>query len=153
MLSSRPANVGPEAQEDGNVAKELSVGASGIATRVVQDNDLASKLAADAGDSFPATLSTARLVALIELAASRALKPILEKGEVSVGTSLSVEHLQATPQGSSLRARARFVGMDGEAYRFEVAVEDEGGEIARATHVRRVVEGAKWLEDARHRAG
>lgn len=130
---------------------ELAVGASGIATRVVQESDLASKLAAEPGDAFPATLSTTRLVAMMELAASRALKPILEKGEASVGTALALQHLAATPQGTSLRARARFTGRDGDAYVFEVVVEDEGGEIGRGEHRRRVVEAAKWLEEARHR--
>lgn len=132
---------------------ELAVGASGIATRVVQESDLASKLAAEPGDSFPATLSTTRLVAMMELAASRALKPILEKGEASVGTALSLLHLAPTPQGTSIRARARFTGRDGDAYVFEVAVEDEGGEIGRGEHRRIVVEAAKWVEGARHRQG
>ena len=132
---------------------ELAVGASGIATRVVQESDLASKLAAEPGDSFPATLSTTRLVAMVELAASRALRPILEKGEASVGIALSLQHLAPTPQGTSLRARARFTGRDGEAYAFEVLVEDEGGEIGRAEHRRIVVEAAKWVDTARRRQG
>jgi predicted thioesterase len=130
---------------------ELAVGASGIATRVVQESDLASKLAAEPGDSFPATLSSTRLVGMIELAASRALKPILEKGEASVGTGLSVTHLAPTPQGASLRARARFTGRDGDAYVFDVTVEDEGGPVGRGEHRRIVVEAAKWVEEARHR--
>ena len=130
---------------------ELAVGASGIATRVVQESDLASKLTAEPGDSFAATLSTARLVAVVELAASRAMKPILEKGEATVGTALSLKHLAPTPQGTSLRARARFTGRDGDAYVFDVVVEDEGGEVGRAEHRRAVVDAAKWLDEARHR--
>ena len=120
---------------------------------MIQESDLATKLAAEPGDSFPATLSTTRLVGLVELAASRALKPILEKGEASVGTGLSLTHLAPTPQGTHVRARARFTGRDGDAYVFEIAVEDEGGEIARAEHRRVVVEAAKWLDEARHRQG
>lgn len=132
---------------------ELAVGASGIATRMVQESDLATKLAAEPGDHFPATLSTTRLVAMVELAASRAMKSILDKGEATTGAGLSLAHLQPTPQGSSLRARARFTGRDGELYVFEVLVEDEGGEIARGEHRRRLVEAAKWVEEAKQRQG
>lgn len=130
---------------------ELAVGASGIATRVVQESDLASKLAAEPGDSFSATLSTARLVAVMELAASRAMKPILENGEATVGIAMTVSHPAPTPQGTSLRARARFTRRDGDAYVFEVVAEDEGGEVGRAEHRRQIVDAAKWLEEARHR--
>lgn len=131
--------------------KSLAPGASGAATLIVRDSDLAAALSPDHAPLFPPVFATARMVAFMELAAGRALAPVLEPGEMSVGVALNVKHTAATPPGSTVRATARFVGMAGRFYRFEVTAEDDSGEIGRGTHERAIVEVARLIAGAEKR--
>nr|WP_283254670.1 hotdog domain-containing protein [Luteimonas galliterrae] len=91
------------------------------------------------------------MVALMELAASRVLHAELSEGELSVGVDMHIAHTAATPVGAEVIAEARFVGMAGKLYRFEVAARDAGGEIGRGTHQRAVVASARLLAGAERR--
>jgi predicted thioesterase len=79
------------------------------------------------------------MVALMELAAARVLRPYLREGEASVGVSVDVVHSAATPPGVTVTATARFVGREGKLFLFEVSAVDNAGEIGRGTHKRAVV--------------
>ena len=118
---------------------ELSPGAAGKASIVVGEGDLASVLATEAGDAFPRVLATARMIALMELAASRALRPLLSDGEMSVGVNLDVSHTAATPPGVTATATGTFLRMEGKLYVFEVVASDPGGEVGRGLHRRAIV--------------
>jgi fluoroacetyl-CoA thioesterase len=131
--------------------REPTPDASGTASWIVQDSDLASALSEDHADSFPPVFATARMVALMELAAARALAPLLAEGELSVGVSLDVRHTAATPPGARVTARARFVGRNGKFYRFEVEVFDDGGPVGHATHDRAIVTAERLVEGAKKR--
>ncbi len=117
---------------------ELAPGATGRASLVVGEGDLASILSAE-GDAFPRVFSTSRMIALMEIAASRALVPLLSEGELSVGVNLDVAHTAATPPGATVTATGKFLRMEGKVYVFEVAAEDPGGEIGRGLHRRAIV--------------
>ncbi|HUM02952.1 MAG TPA: hotdog domain-containing protein [Thermoanaerobaculia bacterium] len=118
---------------------ELSPGAAGRVSIVVGEGDLASVLAGVTGDSFPRVLATARMIALMEIAAARALVPLLGEGELSVGVNLDVSHTAATPPGATVTATGTFLRMEGKLYVFEVVAEDGGGEIGRGLHRRAIV--------------
>jgi predicted thioesterase len=126
-------------------------GATGTVELVVGDDDLASRLVFDPHDAYPAVFATTRMIALMEVAASRVLKPLLRPGELSVGVTVDVRHSAATPRGATVRASARFLGLKGKLYAFEVRAEDEGGEIGRGTHERAIVEVARLLAGAADR--
>lgn len=130
---------------------ELAPGATTTAEQVVTEADLASALSES--DDFPPVFATARMVALMEVAASRAMLPVLAEGELSVGVSVDVTHSAATPPGSTVRASAKFVGVEGKLYVFEVTAEDEGGEIGRGIHRRAVVHTDRLLAGAARRTG
>jgi fluoroacetyl-CoA thioesterase len=132
-------------------SNELSPGASAEAKWIVAESDLASALSNEHADSFPPVFATARMVALMELAAARVLTPILEPGELSVGVFLDVRHTAATPPGSAVTARARFLGREGKFYRFEVEAFDEGGSIGRAIHDRAIVTVDRLVRGAARR--
>jgi fluoroacetyl-CoA thioesterase len=51
----------------------------------IQSSDLARELSIDLGDDFPEVYATSRMIALMELAAARLMKPLLFKDELSVG--------------------------------------------------------------------
>jgi fluoroacetyl-CoA thioesterase len=122
---------------------EPSPGTTAAVERVVEDGDLASAFTPGPGDGFPRVLATARMVALMEVAAARVLAPFHGPDEKSVGVSLETTHTAATAPGTTVRAHARYVGRDGKFYAFEVWAEDEAGEIGRGKHSRAIVEGAR----------
>ena len=131
--------------------RALAPGATGTATLLVTSEDTASALSAEHGPLFPAVLATARLIAWLELAAGRALAPILEPGEQSVGVLVDVRHGAPTPVGGTVRATARFVGLEGKLYRFEVFAEDDAGEIGRGTHARAIIDAQRLVAGAEKR--
>ena len=114
----------------------------------VGEADLASVLADAPGDAFPPVFATSRMVALMEIAASRCLQPLLEEGELSVGVTVDVRHTAATPVGAKVTATARYLGPNGKLHRFEVVVEDPGGEVGRGFHDRAIVGVRRLLESA-----
>jgi fluoroacetyl-CoA thioesterase len=124
----------------------------GRAERLVDENELASALAVDGDEAFPAVYATSRMVALMERAAARLMQPLLGAGELSVGVQLDVRHMVPTPPGATVRAEARFVGMEGKLYRFEVVAFDGAGEIGRGQHSRAIVEAARLVAGAARRA-
>ena len=119
---------------------ELEIDATSTAHLVVGANDLASSLSSEYGDSFPAVLATARMVALMETAAARALQPLLGPGELSVGVTVDITHSAPTPPGVLVTATARYTGREGKLFVFEIMAHDQGGEIGRGSHKRAIVE-------------
>src|SRR5215510_1726625 len=117
----------------------LDPGAHASVTWRVSDADLASAIGVGMSDIFPGVLATARMIALMEVAASRVLRPLLAEGELSVGVTVDVSHSAATPPGATVRATARFIRREGKMYVFEVWAEDDGGEIGRGVHKRAIV--------------
>lgn len=62
---------------------------------LVQSSDLAKELSISVDDEFPEVLATSRMIALLELAAARMMKPLLSSGQLSVGVNVNVNHLAA----------------------------------------------------------
>lgn len=124
---------------------------TGSAEMTVDGADLASVLNQRPGDGFPAVLATVRMIGLMELAASRALHPLLQEGELSVGVTVDVAHTAATPMGAKVTAEARFVSREGKLFVFEVTAHDPGGEIGRGTHKRAIVSADRLSAGAARR--
>lgn len=119
---------------------ELEIGATATAELVVGPQDLASSISNEHGDAFPAVLATARMVALMEMAAARVMQEQLGPGELSVGVTVDIIHTAPTPPGVRVIASARYLGREGKLFVFEISAEDEGGEIGRGSHKRAIVE-------------
>jgi predicted thioesterase len=129
----------------------LTIGSSATASLCVDGHDLATTLNQTTEDAFPAVLATARMIGLMELAASRAMRAVLADGQVSVGVSIDVAHTAATPIGVAVSAEARFVGMEGKLFLFELFARDAGGEIGNGSHRRAAVWSARLLQGAARR--
>jgi fluoroacetyl-CoA thioesterase len=127
------------------------VGSTASARLTVAQSDLASALNLEPSDAFPPVFATSRMVALMELAAARVLRPNLRAGELSVGVSLEVVHTAATPLGATVTATAKFVGRDGKLFLFEVSAADNAGEIGRGTHKRAIVTTERLVAGAAQR--
>jgi predicted thioesterase len=132
---------------------EPEIGSTASAELVVGASDLASSLRLGPEDAFPPVFATARMVALMEVAAARLLRPHLGPGELSVGVTVDVTHSAATPEGVPVRATARYLGRDGRLHLFEVIAFDRGGEIGRATHRRAIVSSDRLVAGAARRNG
>jgi fluoroacetyl-CoA thioesterase len=131
--------------------KQPDIGLTASAEIRVTDNDLASALRFERGDEFPAVFATSRLVALMEVAASRVLRPFLEEGELSVGVAVDIVHTAATPLGGVVTATAKFVRQEGKLFVFEVFASDGAGEVGRGTHKRAVVLTSRLVAGAAKR--
>ncbi len=117
-------------------------------TYQVQTKDLAKALSISEQDDFPEVLATSRMVALMELAAARLMKPLLSDGELSVGVNITVNHLAATPDNEEVKAVAVYQGMAGKLYKFDVELYDNGGKVGSGTHTRAIVETERLLKRA-----
>jgi predicted thioesterase len=126
----------------------MNIGESSEARMTVGTADSARALAISAADDFPEVFATARMIALMELAAARGMKRDLADGQLSVGVGVNVRHLAATPVGVEVRAVATFLGMDGKLFRFRVEAFDPGGLIGEGEHTRAIVSVERLLAGA-----
>ena len=132
---------------------ELALGEVGRAELVVQPSDCASDLnVGNAPDEkFPPVFATTRMIALMEMAGARLLKPLLQEGEMSVGVTVDIIHSAATPIGAKVTATATYRGRDGNLFVFDVIANDPGGEIGRGTHKRAIISRERLLSGAAKR--
>ena len=129
----------------------LNVGDTADATFVVQPSDTAKALSISPQDDFPDVFATSRLVALMELAAARALKPLLQEGQLSVGVALNIRHTAATPVGGKVRAVATYLGPEGKLFRFKVQAFDDAGPIGEGEHTRAIIDAERLVSGAARR--
>lgn len=122
----------------------IEIGLQGLAETLVEKEDTAS--AVGSGDLM--VYATPCMVALMEGAACESVAPFLADGESTVGVSMDVKHLSATPVGMEVRAESKVTAVDGRKITFEIVAYDEAGEIGRATHERVIVKADRFLEKA-----
>jgi predicted thioesterase len=95
---------------------------------------------------LPPVYSTPDMIRLMETAAFRALQPYCEGDEISVGTSIHVEHRAASGIGSRIRAEAVLESFDGRFYTVRVTARDDTQEIGRGTVRRAMVRVGRFVE-------
>jgi len=127
------------------------VGHTAEASLTVQQSDTAEALSLSPDDAFPAVFATSRMIALMELAAARLLRPLLGPGQLSVGVEVDVKHGAATPVGGRVRAVATYLGPEGKLHRFRVEAFDDAGSIGTGEHVRAIVGTERLLTGAARR--
>jgi len=131
----------------------LKQGDQAEASFSVQCSDTALALAISDIDVFPEVFATSRMIALMEVAAARAMRPLLQPGQLSVGVSLNVRHTAATPVGCSVRAVATFSGVEGKLMRFRLEAFDEAGPIGDGEHTWAVIDTERLMLGASRRRG
>jgi len=129
----------------------IEVGAAAEISLVVQPSDTAKALSISPQETFPDVLATSRMIALMELAAARAMRPLLQSGQLSVGVTVNVKHTAATPVGCVVRAVATYLGPEGKLYRFKVEAFDEAGLIGEGEHTRAIIATDRLLAGAERR--
>jgi len=122
--------------------RPVPAGTKGTYEFTVGHKDLAGTMA----PSLPPVLATAMMSLAMEMAAMDALSAYLEPGEMTVGAIVNVTHTAATPEGWKVRAEAEVTKCDGRRIEFNVRAVDEKEEIGTGTHMRAVVDRAKFDE-------
>ena len=120
---------------------EIKAGLTGEHRFVVSEADTA---AAIGGTELPAVLSTPRLVSLLETTAHQALAPYLEDGQSSVGVTVTINHMAATPVGMQARVRLELLAVEGRRLRFKVDAWDQVEKIAEGEHERFIIDVARF---------
>jgi predicted thioesterase len=96
--------------------------------------------------SLPPVYSTPDMIRLMETAAFHALQPFCQGDEISVGTSIHVEHRAASGIGSVIKAEAVIESFDGRFYTVRVSAKDGAREIGRGTVGRAIVRVSSFME-------
>ena len=122
------------------MARDIPVGARGEAEETVEFKHT---LTAHHPE-LPPVYSTPDMIRLMETAAFRALQPYCEGDEITVGTSIHIEHRAATGIGSRMKAEATLDSFDGRFFTLRVTARDETREIGRGTVGRVVVSVSKF---------
>ena len=124
------------------MAKEIPIGARGEASETVEFKHT---LTAH-HTQLPPVYSTPDMIRLMETAAFHALQPYCEGDEITVGTSIHVEHRGASGIGARITAEAELESFDGRFYNVRVTARDDLREIGRGTVGRALVSAGKFLE-------
>ncbi len=129
----------------------IEVGDTAEVSYMPGDGDMASSLTFSPDDRFPEVFSTSRMIALMEVAASRVLQPLVGPGQMSVGVNVNVKHVAATPNHTEVSARATYLGSEGKLYRFRIEAFDPGGKIGEGEHTRAIISEERLVQGARAR--
>lgn len=131
------------------MVEELKVGLIGETEEVVTKE----KTAATVGSGKLEVYATPCMVALMEGAAVKALENKLPEDMDSVGTSLEVLHLAATPVGMKVKATANLINIDSKKLIFEVEAYDEVDKIGSGIHQRYLINSSHFLERCHTKRG
>ena len=124
------------------MAKQVPIGARAEAEETVEfEHTLTSH-----HPELPPVYSTPDMIRLMETAAFYALQPYCEGDEITVGTSINIEHRAASGIGSRIQAKAVLESFDGRFYTVRVTASDDTQEIGRGTVGRAVVSIGKFVE-------
>lgn len=92
--------------------------------------------------------ATPAMVALMECAAANSVKAHLEPGKTTVGVSIDVKHVSATPLGMTITCESELVEVDGKRLVFRITASDKCGVIGTATHERMIIDVKRFMEKA-----
>jgi len=122
--------------------KDVPIGARGQAEETVAfEHTLTSHR-----PELPPVYSTPDMIRLMEIAAFQALQPYCEGDEITVGTSINIEHRAASGIGAKIKAEAALESFDGRFYTVRVTARDDVQEIGRGTVGRAVVSVGKFVQ-------
>lgn len=112
----------------------------------LEETATAETLASRYGNPGVEVLATPVVVAWIERAAMELVRPHLEPGQGTVGTTLDMKHQAPTPAGMRVRTTVRLKTVDGRRLVFEAEVHDEREKIAEGEHERFIIAMPRFLD-------
>lgn len=122
--------------------EELKIGTSFEKKFVVNKEDTALAL----GSGGEEVLATPRLVAWMENTAFDGVEAAQPQGSTTVGTSIELKHLAASPVGMEIRIKATLVSIEKRALNFDIDAWDAVEKIGEAIHQRFIVDKVRFNE-------
>jgi predicted thioesterase len=103
-----------------------------------------SQTAIQYGSGLLPVFATPALIALMENTAMQLV--VLPDGCSSVGISINMQHLKASPVGENIQCTATISAIEGRKYTFEIiAMDSKSDKIGKAIHERMVVDIEKFM--------
>lgn len=127
----------------------LNIGIKGKEEITVNTENSAKTMGSGILDVF----ATPAMIALMEKTAWKSVQNHLEDGQGTVGISLNVKHVAATPLGMKVYCESELTEVDGKKLVFTVKAFDEAGLIGEGTHERFVITNEKFQQKTNDKAG
>ena len=89
--------------------------------------------------------ATPSMGALMENAAMNCVAPYLPEGSTTVGAEISTTHIKPSAIGSTIKAVASLVAVEGRKLVFNVEAYEEENCIGKGTHVRFIVDVERFM--------
>lgn len=131
-----------------DIPRRVILGTKGEITETVTEEMTAIAV----GSGTLHVFGTPAVAALMEKTAYKSVIDQLEPGTNSVGARTEMDHLAPTPMGAKVTCSTELIKIDRRTLTFSFSVSDAAGEIAKGTHIRVVVDTAKFLDRAAKRA-
>lgn len=109
---------------------------------VVEYKDTAAVYGSGALEVF----ATPAMIALMEKTCLESVNSKIGEGNTTVGISVNIKHLKASPVGSTIRCDSKLVEVDRRRLVFEVQCFEGETLIGEGIHERFVVDSAKFME-------
>ena len=120
---------------------EFTIGLTGEASVMADSSNSAKTMGSGALEVF----ATPSMIALMEKAATNALKELMPADSSSVGTKINVKHSAATPMGVKVTAKAVLTEVDGKRLVFTVEAFDEKDKIGEGRHERFIINIERFM--------
>ncbi|MDO5096585.1 MAG: thioesterase family protein [Peptostreptococcaceae bacterium] len=120
----------------------LKIGIKGRQEITVCENNSAKTLGSGTLDVF----ATPAMIALMEKTAWMSVSEFLPEGDGTVGISLDIKHIAATPLGMKVYCESELVEIDERKLKFELKAYDEKGLIGEGMHERFIINNRKFQE-------
>lgn len=109
--------------------------------------------ASSVGSGLLDVYATPSMIALMEGCCHESVAPFLEEGTGTVGISLNIKHVAATPIGMKVYCESELTGVNGRVLTFRVEAYDEKGLIGEGLHERCIVQNEKFQKRADAKLG
>ncbi len=117
-------------------------------TYIVTESDTADVY----GSGLLPVLSTPHLIGWMEATSQKAVMPFMKSGESTVGISIRMKHMAATPVGMQVRVRSEVIAFDGRCVRFRVLAWDEVDKIGECEHERYIINDTRFMQRVQRKA-
>ena len=116
---------------------------------IVTENDTADVY----GRGLLPVLSTPHLIGWMEDTSQKSVMPFMRPGESTVGVSVKMKHMAATPVGMQVRVRSEVIAFDGRRVCFSVRAWDEVDEIGECEHERYIINDKRFMQRVENKTG
>lgn len=96
-------------------------------------------------EGMPMVAATPYLVSIAEIACYRLAEPMLEPGQITVGSRVVIEHLGPSKVGAALIVKATLRERNRNRFHFDVEIHDRERLVANVEHNRAAVSREKMM--------